>query len=669
MKRIFVIWDPSQSDVRIQLQALERRPPPGTQLILPDADRTGGEYLQEVLLPGVNAAAWVLFVGPATTSLTFELGVAVGLGKRVGYMGYMGGRIPYLLGMPSDRRQVGLDNLEVARVFLREDAAWFESSLPQDQAVSGDDVVLCPESAEGGAIREEIKESPHHSEWSFLDPWNQEQCRTATTARRLLWVILGDGKGGMTRIDENLGCALAAGAFCGSFWKRNPSRTPTLQVLRSRDAALVRASQRFESTFADLSDLARLLRGDEPLEPGTLTVERLEIRNFKSVKSLVIDLAQPSSLAGDWTCIAGINGAGKSSILQAICMLLLGEKLVAELGRERLKRMLRRDGPDRFEAELTLVLRDGEQRRTLFLPINENGVDGSKLYSHPDYSYMPECWERLQKQVLVSYGASRNLSEYKDSRYSSLSRQVQRQMTLFDPLAQIASVDVLLEGGNGTTTAVLKTLRQLLDRVLLGELAPSAENGGRMQFDERGTAVEALDLPDGFRSTVAWLADLCSAWHQTAPPEETESCDPAKIRGIVLLDEIDLHLHPRLQRGLVPRLREALPLVQFIVTTHSPLVLSSFDRAELVVLDRDTEEGVRELDRQIFAFSTDQVYQWLMDTPPQSTVIEEKLERGDDAEAALLLYQSEDRNEAEAKVDIAERKQLIAQLRRSSAKG
>lgn len=670
--RIFVIWDSSQSDVRIQLQALERRPPPGTQVILPDSERTGGEYLQEVLLPGLTGCDRVLFVGSQQkgilSSLTFELGVAVGLGKRIG-LGEDSARMlsrTLLMRFPKGLANISFGNLKDVRAVFGAEDSWLDMGRREVKSSPKMNVVLCPETAEGSAIREEIKESPYYSDWSFPSVFRGDLDSAALAARRLLWIIVPGMDLGP---DGNGRCAFEAGVFCGLFWKSNPAGSLPLRVLRARNAFPVRAIQRFESTFLDLKDLAFLLRTDVPSEPRTLIIEQLEIRDFKSIKSLVIDLAQPSSLSGAWTCIAGINGAGKSSILQAICMLLIGDKLVAELGRERLKRMLRREGSERFEAELTLVLRDGQQLRTLYLPINENGVDGSKLFSHPDYSYMPECWHRLQNQVLVSYGASRNLSEYKDSRYASLSRHVQRQMTLFDPLAQIASVDVLLEGGNGTTTAVLKTLRQLLDRVLQGELAPSAQNGGRMSFDERGTAVEALDLPDGFRSTVAWLADLCSAWHLTAPPEETESCDPAKIRGIVLLDEIDLHLHPRLQRGLVPRLREALPLVQFIVTTHSPLVLSSFDRAELVVLDRDAEEGVRELDRQIFAFSTDQVYQWLMDTPPQSTVIEEKLERGDDAEAALLLYQSQDRNEAEAKVEIAERKQLIAQLRRSSAKG
>jgi predicted ATPase len=394
---------------------------------------------------------------------------------------------------------------------------------------------------------------------------------------------------------------------------------------------------------------------------GPVFVETIEIRNFKNIGHLGLDLTPPSSLDNDWTCIAGINGAGKSSILQALAMALLGERLVTELGGERIRRFLRRSGTQRLPAEITVTVRDGRERKTLYLPLSEQGVDLAKLNAHPDRSRMIDVWERLQKQVIVGYGASRNLSDYRDTRYSSLSVPVQRQMTLFDSLTQIASVDVLLEGGS-SSAPVLKTLKRLLKAVLVEELAP-CHSADRIVFSQCGTEVDAIDLPDGFRSTVAWLADLCAAWHRTAPPEETATSDPARISGIALVDEIDLHLHATLQRSLVPRLRAALPNVQFLVTTHSPLVLASFDRAEIVALDRDAENGIRELDRQIFAFSTDQVYEFLMGTPPQSTVIEEKLEKGDDPELELYLYQSKDRSEEEARVELEERRRLIEELR------
>jgi predicted ATP-binding protein involved in virulence len=238
-------------------------------------------------------------------------------------------------------------------------------------------------------------------------------------------------------------------------------------------------------------------------------------------------------------------------------------------------------------------------------------------------------------------------------------------MTLFDPRARLTNVELLLEGGQNNPALV--TLHRVIEAILGDELKPPPGTAvDRLVFDQSGTAVEAIDLPDGFRSTLTWMADLCVTWHEVSG--SIEPTDLADIRALVLLDEIDLHLHPSLQRTLVPRLREALPNVQFIVTTHSPLVLSSFDRNEIVALDRDAEGGVRELDRQIFGFSADQIYQWLMDTKPQGTVIEQKLRDRDDPDLALYFYQSAERNEEEAKADLEERRRLIEKVLGPQAK-
>ena len=68
------------------------------------------------------------------------------------------------------------------------------------------------------------------------------------------------------------------------------------------------------------------------------------------------------------------------------------------------------------------------------------------------------------------------------------------------------------------------------------------------------------------------------------------------------------------------------------------------------------------LDRQIFGFSTNEIYQWLMDTPPQSTVMEQKLRERTDPELASYLYQSPDTTADEAEEIRERRRQLLRDL-------
>jgi hypothetical protein len=417
----------------------------------------------------------------------------------------------------------------------------------------------------------------------------------------------------------------------------------------------------------DVAEGARATSFDQPRPSGAIFLESITIRNFKNITKLKVDFMRPSTLTGEWTCIAGINGVGKTSILQAICLVLLGGELVNELGRGRLGRLLRRTQDGVVDAEIeAFVLRD-KIRTRLYVPLKHAGpgeaaVDIETLRSAPDYPQMAKIWTDLRGQVVVGYGANRNVSDFKDSRVTNYSRTVQRQMTMFDPLTQLASVDVILEGGL-KAQPVIRTLRSLILLVLQSEaLSPtSSVSGDKLQFSMHDTAVDVIDLPDGFRSTIAWLVDLCAAWHERAGADA--NVDPAEITGIVLLDEIGLHLHPSLEKALVPQLRKALPRVQFIVTTHSPMVLSGFDRDELVILDAASPGGTKELDRQVFGMTMDEVYSWLMNTPPGSPVMEEMLEKKD-PDVAMFLYQSKDVSQELARKLIDARREDIKELKR-----
>jgi predicted ATP-binding protein involved in virulence len=85
----------------------------------------------------------------------------------------------------------------------------------------------------------------------------------------------------------------------------------------------------------------------------------------------------------------------------------------------------------------------------------------------------------------------------------------------------------------------------------------------------------------------AWCGDLLFQITETFQDYK----DPLKARGLLLVDEIDLHLHPVWQRRLVSFIRETLPNVQVVVTTHSPLTIHQAGEGELFVLRRVEGHG------------------------------------------------------------------------------
>jgi hypothetical protein len=95
-------------------------------------------------------------------------------------------------------------------------------------------------------------------------------------------------------------------------------------------------------------------------------------------------------------------------------------------------------------------------------------------------------------------------------------------------------------------------------------------------------------LSHGYQSSLAWVADLVGQVALEGGPDTPRE----EIEGLVLIDEIDLYLHPKWQVGLIQALRETLPNMQFIATTHSPILLSAFHRDEVVMLDFDDEGNV-----------------------------------------------------------------------------
>ena len=96
---------------------------------------------------------------------------------------------------------------------------------------------------------------------------------------------------------------------------------------------------------------------------------------------------------------------------------------------------------------------------------------------------------------------------------------------------------------------------------------------------EDGQAAPWSELSDGYHVFIALVADIARRAVMLNEFDGAEA--PAKVEGVVLIDEIDLHLHPRWQRVALPSLRSAFPKLQLVVTTHSPQVLSSAENRQV----------------------------------------------------------------------------------------
>ena len=126
---------------------------------------------------------------------------------------------------------------------------------------------------------------------------------------------------------------------------------------------------------------------------------------------------------------------------------------------------------------------------------------------------------------------------------------------------------------------------------------------GILWQDSLGNWVPMSALSDGYQSMMAWVGDLVTRLSQAFPNAE----NPLEQEGIVLIDEIDIHLHPTWQRQILSQLRRTFPKIQFIVTTHSPLVAGGAKEGEVILLKREGTRVIVESEPSVQGWRADQI--------------------------------------------------------------
>jgi predicted ATP-binding protein involved in virulence len=175
----------------------------------------------------------------------------------------------------------------------------------------------------------------------------------------------------------------------------------------------------------------------------------------------------------------------------------------------------------------------------------------------------------------------------------------------------------------------LKVLDAL--RAVVNELVPEFTNlriqeSPRLGFvvDKRDQSFYLHQLSDGERGLLALVFDLARRLAIANPKSDNPI---AEGMALVLIDEIELHLHPKWQRNVLGRLRDIFKNCQFVVTTHSPLVLGEVEARCVRFLEFQDDKVVVTIPAEAYGMDANRILQELMDAPVRNTKMEEELHK------------------------------------------
>lgn len=318
----------------------------------------------------------------------------------------------------------------------------------------------------------------------------------------------------------------------------------------------------------------------EDMPAARLPIDSVTIRNFKGLRDLNFELSGvPAEDIEAPPCmvILGENATGKSSVLEAIALALLGTQEAAALDG-----LLREEdiSPKGLIHRPNLEAWSEVSSEPLSIDI---GYAASPLRTHLAGIGHASHFNgnEAPSKIVLAYGPRRFFSKRAKRRFRAPAYRVR---SLFDPMATISNPsDWLLKCPSDLFDAAARALREIL---MLREEDYFQRHDDRIVVDTAAGRVRLDDMSVGYKSVTAMATDIMRELMGHYDNLEFAS-------ATVLIDEIETHLHPRWKMQIMGRLRRAFPRVQFIVTTHDPLCLRGMNDGEVFVLRR------RDKDHQI----------------------------------------------------------------------
>ncbi len=294
------------------------------------------------------------------------------------------------------------------------------------------------------------------------------------------------------------------------------------------------------------------------------SLKQLAVKDFQGIKELSVESIPVDT---QWIFLVGENGFGKSTVLQAIFIGLNGAL-------------------------------DGNT------PLLENKHGSIQVeYKSLENSFVNSVKDNKNPLVhLAAYGPGRlNLqgvkSENAEDRNNSVSYNLfNSDGFLFNINSELVRWGLKKDKQRfGLVKKAICTLIPNLADVRLNSETDQIEYieqeiGGEGKNTIKYQPLPFQKLASGFKSVIALAGDMIVRLSKNQPTVK----DPSELKGIVIIDEIDLHLHPKLQKQLVGQFSKVFPKIQFIVSTHSPIpLLGAASNTVILKVSRTEAEGVQ----------------------------------------------------------------------------
>jgi uncharacterized protein (TIGR02646 family) len=298
-------------------------------------------------------------------------------------------------------------------------------------------------------------------------------------------------------------------------------------------------------------------------ERGSVWLERIDLENFRTLRRATLEFSEHGPEYAPWLMLLGVNGVGKSSVLEAIALAFMSpgdrQRYVPDAGRLVNRNSRTPDGSVR------LMFSDGSETALRF----RRGVGQFVQEGKPP------------PLNVYAYGSTR-LPPAPGSPRDDRPREV-RLNNLFDPRYPLTLGEEWLSDVRRVPAKRFNFLASALRGLLeLEDDDRLVRSKGVLAIRQHGNTLPVAEHSDGYRSVIAFVTDLML--NLSARWDSMRSAE-----GLVLIDELEVHLHPTWRMAVVGRLREVFPRLRFIITTHDPLSLRGALPGEVHVLRRDPD--------------------------------------------------------------------------------